>query len=235
MNSLPIFYLGQVGYLRGVDIQNQLARLRREAATGDCVLLLEHPATITLGRAAKREHLIADADQLAREGIEVIDTDRGGDITYHGPGQLIGYPIVDLNGCGRDLHLYLRKLEGCLIESIRSLGLAARRFPPHTGVWIGDRKIAAIGIKVSHWITTHGFALNVSPKMDHFDMIVPCGIRDYGVTSLSAELDRNVALYEVTIPIAAALRSEFDGGSDCRSIEASIAEVLRLLPRAHLI
>jgi lipoate-protein ligase B len=183
--ALRTFWLGMTPYLAAWNLQRRLAEARAEGRAPDILLLLEHPPTITLGRGARREHLLASSAELDRRGVAVYEIDRGGDVTYHGPGQLIGYPILDLAAHGRDLHAYLRRMEGALIRCLALLGVEARRFPPHTGVWVGDRKIAAMGVHVRRWVSTHGFALNVQPDLSHYDLIVPCGIREYGVTSLA--------------------------------------------------
>ena len=155
----------------------------------DTFLFLEHPPVITLGRGADDAHLLAAQDELVRAGATVWETTRGGDITYHGPGQLVGYGILDLHRHGRDLGRYLRNLEEALIRFLAQYGFEASRRKGLTGAWVGDRKVAAIGVRAERWCTSHGFALNVEPDLSHYEWIVPCGIRDYGVTSL-AELLR---------------------------------------------
>jgi lipoate-protein ligase B len=188
---MPVLWLGQVDYRTAWQLQAELASAVAKGACPETLLLLEHPPTITLGRSAKDAHLLASVDRLNTLGIEVVPVDRGGDVTYHGPGQLVGYPIVDLNGRGRDLHAYLRQLEGALIDVLAEYGICAGRKPPHTGVWVEDRKIAAMGIKVSRWISSHGFALNVASDLTGFSHIVPCGLADFEVTSLSRELGQD--------------------------------------------
>lgn len=178
------FRLGRTGYREAAVLQHDLVQARLRGAIPDTFLLLEHPPTITLGRASHAEHLIAPESVLAARGIEVHETSRGGDVTYHGPGQLVGYGIVDLRDHGRDVALYLRRLEAALIALLAGRGVAAGRHPEHTGVWVGGSKIAAIGVRVDRWVTSHGFALNVATDLSHFDLIVPCGIRGRGVTSL---------------------------------------------------
>jgi len=208
-------------------MQKVLTEERRAGMIPDTVLLLEHPPTITLGRAADRAHVLATADQLEELGIECIDTDRGGDVTYHGPGQLVGYPILDLQQAPHrpDLHGYLRRLEEMLICALTTFGIPGDRFSTYTGVWVvppaaPPEKIAAIGIRISRWITRHGFALNVCPNLDHFASIVPCGIHDYGVTSMSRILGRSVTVSEVTPAIIQAFAQVFDlepdHTGDCR-------------------
>jgi len=154
--------------------------------------------------------LLWDELRMKAEGIEVFQVDRGGDITYHGPGQLVGYPILNLNRYGRDLHQYLRQLEEALIRAVQSYGISAGRIPPHTGVWVGSNKIAAIGVKASHWITQHGFALNVDPNLEHFTGIIPCGINDMGVTSMCQLLGHSVTLDEIRPTIELELGQVFN-------------------------
>lgn len=202
-------WLGRVDYGLAWRLQREMATLRAAGGVGDVLLLLEHPPTITLGRGANRAHLLVSPDRLAQEGIALYEVDRGGDATYHGPGQLVGYPILDLARHGRDLHLFLRQLEGVLIAVLEEYGIDARRFSPHTGVWVGDRKIAAMGIKVSRWITTHGFALNVTTPLDEFRSIVPCGIAEYGVTSLLRESGDAHELAEVAARAAVCFERAF--------------------------
>ncbi|GIW06661.1 MAG: octanoyltransferase [Dehalococcoidia bacterium] len=189
--------LGLLGYDDALQYQQALVTQRLSGRVGDTILFVEHPPTITLGRAANRANLLLSEAELARRGVAVRESDRGGDVTYHGPGQLVGYPIVDLTGRGRDLHRYLRDIEGVLISALEELGIEAGRVPGLTGVWVGPRKIAAIGIKVSRWVTSHGFALNVGPDLSGFSFIVPCGIRDRGVTSISRELGQRIPVDEV--------------------------------------
>lgn len=204
-------------YRTAWERQKERVAQRREGAIPDTLLLLEHPPTLTWGRGAHAEHLLATPEELSRRGIAMVESDRGGDITYHGPGQLVGYPILNLSDPPHmpDLHAYLRRLEACLIASLAQFGIAADRFPGYTGVWTGldtaaPEKVAAIGIKASRWITSHGFALNVNPDLSHFGLIVPCGIHDYGVTSLHRLLGRAVRIEEV-LPVAeAAFREQFD-------------------------
>ncbi len=209
-------WLGTVDYHAAWELQQRLAIQRRAGEIPDTLLLLEHPPTLTLGRAAHTEHILATAEQLSKLGITVVETDRGGDVTYHGPGQLVGYPILSLQDAPHtaDLHLYLRKLEETIIRSLAQFEIAADRFQNHTGVWTGcettnPAKIAAIGIKATRWITQHGFALNVCPDMTHFDLIVPCGIHDYGVTSMERLLSRPIKVGDITPIVAAAFCREF--------------------------
>jgi lipoate-protein ligase B len=180
---------GRVSYGEGLALQEKLVRDVRAGCVPETLVLLEHPHVITLGSGSHPEHVLFDAAERDRRGIELFETGRGGDVTYHGPGQLVGYPILDLKPDRRDLHRYLRDLETVLIEALAALGVAAHREAEYTGVWTAAGKVAAIGVRVSSgWITSHGFALNVDPDLAMFESIVPCGIPDRGVTSLAREL-----------------------------------------------
>lgn len=220
-SECQVIWLGERDYQEVWDLQKEMAAQRFAGEIPDTLLLLEHPPTLTLGRAADPAHLLASPETLAREKVTVIESDRGGDITYHGPGQLVGYPIFNLQEPPHtpDLHAYLRKIEEALIRALEAFGIKAGRFPGYTGVWVGldtphPEKIAAIGIRASRWITMHGFALNVVPNLAHFDLIVPCGIQGYGVTSLSRLLGREVTVEEVRPPVIAAFAEVF--GLNCQ-------------------
>lgn len=203
--------LGQIGYQEALDLQADLVEQRRRGEIGDTLLLLEHPPVITLGVKTRntRTNIIASDAQLAEAGVAVFQTGRGGDVTYHGPGQLVGYPILDLNPHRRDVHKYVRDIEQVLIDAVASLGIAAARADGLTGIWVGSDKLAAIGVRISRWITSHGFALNVATDLSHFDLIVPCGIQDRGVTSVERLLGRPVAMAEVEAAVEAAFSSMF--------------------------
>jgi lipoyl(octanoyl) transferase len=188
--------LGVVDYDEAWALQNRLAAARRAGLAPDTLVLLQHPHTYTIGRRGTRDHVYMSDDELSRRRITCLEVDRGGDVTYHGPGQLVGYPILDL-GPQPDVGRYLRTLEGCLIDVLADFAIPAGRLHGYTGVWLGDRKIAAIGVKVSQGITTHGFALNVSTDLSLFTHILPCGIADKGVTSMEAELGRAPAMTAV--------------------------------------
>lgn len=192
MENLRVIEAGTVPYDEAVALQEGLHEERRQGRSPDVLLLLQHPPVITLGRGADAGNLLAPRALLESRGVEVREAARGGDITYHGPGQLVGYPIVDLNAHGRDVHRYLRDVEEALIRALGSFGLQGERVPGRTGVWVGGEKVAAIGIGVRQWVTWHGFALNVSTDLDAFQFIVPCGIGDAGVTSLERLLGRPV-------------------------------------------
>ena len=189
--------LGLIDYKQAWDLQKEIFDLRLRNEINDTFFLLEHPHTYTLGKVAERENLISSESQLKELGISVYDIDRGGDITYHGPGQIVGYPIIKLSDWKEDTHLYLRGLEEVIILTCREYGIETERNSKYTGVWIGERKIAAIGIKVSRWITMHGFAFNVNTDLSYFGGIIPCGIKDKEVTSLQRELGREISIDEV--------------------------------------
>lgn len=197
--SLEVRHLGLVPYAEALALQQSLVEDRRAGRVGDLLLLVEHPPVLTVGVRGDggRSHIVASAEALAARGIEVHETGRGGDITYHGPGQIVGYPILDLKPDRCDVHRYVRDLEEVVIRTAADFGLAARRIEGLTGAWVGDEKLAAIGVRISRWITSHGFALNVTTDLDCFRLIVPCGIADRGVTSLAALLGRDVDSGEV--------------------------------------
>ncbi len=203
MNTLTVYRLGRVEYEDGLNLMHLFSEARRQELVGDALLLLEHPPVLTLGRAAKRENIVATDAMLAAEGVEIFETNRGGDVTYHGPGQIVGYPIFLLPPGRQDVRRYVRDVERCIIDTLAGYGLHAGSIPKWPGVWLGGegspdaRKIAAIGVHISRWLTTHGFALNVNTNLEHFRLIVPCGIREAGVTSLQRELGRPVSVPEV--------------------------------------
>jgi len=200
VTTCHLIELGLTPYGEALELQRRLAALRVEGRVGDLLLLLEHPPVITLGRAGKRAHLLVPESSLSARGIEFFNVERGGDITYHGPGQLVGYPILNLAEHGGDVHFYLRRLEGVLIETLTRIGLGASRWIGRTGVWVRGRKIASIGIHVSRWVTRHGFALNVDMNLAPFDLIVPCGINSASATSIAKELTCPVPVEDV-IPV----------------------------------
>ncbi len=189
--------LGLVPYREAWAMQQELAAARRAGRIPDTVVLLQHPHTYTIGRSGTRDHVFLTERELADRGITCLEVDRGGDVTYHGPGQLVGYPILDL-GPTPDVGRYLRLLEGSLIDVLADFGIASDRLSGYTGVWIGNRKIAAIGVKVAQGVTTHGFALNVTTDLSYFSHILPCGIPDKGITSMAVDLgDRVPAMVDV--------------------------------------
>ena len=212
MRLLEIRRLGVVPYLDALAMQRALVEDRRSGHVDDLLLLVEHPHVLTLGVRGDggRSHIVASAETLAARGVDVHETGRGGDITYHGPGQAVGYPIVDLKPDRCDVHRYVRDLEEVLIRTASDYGIAGRRIDGLTGVWVGDGKLAAIGVRIARWITSHGFALNVSPDLEYFNLIVPCGIADRGVTSLERLLGRSVPIRDVEDQIATHFAEVFD-------------------------
>jgi len=209
--TIEIRNLGLMPYADALALQRSLVEERRAGAIGDQLLFVEHPHVLTLGVRGDggRGHILATPDVLAARGVDVHETGRGGDVTYHGPGQIVGYPIVDLNPDRRDVHRYVRDLEEVLIRTAADYGIRAGRVAGLTGVWVGREKLAAIGVRIARWITSHGFALNVTTDMEYFDLIVPCGIADRGVTSLSRLLGRDVRRSDVENRIAAHFRQIF--------------------------
>jgi lipoyl(octanoyl) transferase len=204
-------FLGRVAYDRGLELQDRLVSERRRDVVPDQLLLLEHDHVITLGSSAREDHVLVEEGERERLGVALFETGRGGDVTYHGPGQLVGYPIMRLTGDRRDLHRYLRDLEEVLIRVVGGFGIRGERSEGFTGVWTPGGKIAAIGVRVSSgWITSHGFALNVHTDLSFFDRIVPCGIHERAVTSLERELGRRLSLQEVIPSVRDAFESVFE-------------------------
>lgn len=199
--------LGTIEYQAALDLQQRLVEQRKRGEIPNQLLLLEHPDVITLGVRARsdRSHVLESDASLAAKGVAVFETGRGGDVTFHGPGQLIGYPILDLNPNRRDVHRYVRDLEEVLIQAVSDFGIVAERIPGLTGIWVGPEhertKLAAIGVRISRWVTSHGFALNVSTDLSRFGLIVPCGIADKGVTSMERQLGRIIPMDEVTAAV----------------------------------
>ena len=213
--TIDVRRLGLIDYQAGLLMQAALVEDRKAARIGDTLLLLEHPPVITLGVKTRQgpKHIVASEEELTRQGVTVHETGRGGDVTYHGPGQLVVYPIFDLKPDRCDVHRYVRDLEEVLLLALRDFGIEGVRVPGLSGVWVGDegreRKIAAIGVRISRWITSHGFALNVATNLRHFQLIVPCGIADRGVTSMQVELGREVAMSDVEAAVSRAFEQVF--------------------------
>jgi lipoyl(octanoyl) transferase len=191
-------------------LQKQLFVLREEKKSGDALLFTEHFPVYTFGKSGEADHLLASEAELRSGGVEVFNIDRGGDVTFHGPGQLVGYPILDLNDYYLDLHRYLRDIEEVLIRTLADFGILGSRDPEFTGVWVNGNKIAAIGVKASRWITMHGFALNVNTDLKYFERIIPCGIFHKGVTSMQQELGLEIPLADVKEKLAAHFGEVFD-------------------------
>ncbi len=210
MTPLLIRWLGRVRYGDALRIQQDAVRRRRNGSLPDSLLLLEHPPVITVGRGGDDTHVLLSEPELRRRGIERFEAGRGGDVTFHGPGQLVGYPVLALPPGRRDAHRYLRDLEEALIRAAADLGVRAERSAGLTGIWVGRAKLAAIGVRLSTgWITSHGFAVNVGRDLSGFDAIVPCGIRDRRVTSLARLLDEEPTLVEVAALVARRLAEVF--------------------------
>ena len=202
--TITVDRLGLSEYQKTWDLQKTFFEQRLSRQAGDRLILCEHPHTYTIGRDGQdnpSRHLLLTRDELRKQGISLFEIDRGGDITYHGPGQIVGYPVIDLNHYYRDVHRYLRDLEETVIRVIAEFGITGCRFSPHTGVWTetdqGPKKICAIGVKVSRWITMHGFALNVNTDLRYFAGIVPCGIQQFGVTSIRELTGQMLDLTEI--------------------------------------
>lgn len=202
--------LGTVDYAEAHELQRRLQDKRIAGEIGDVVLLLEHPPVLTLGRSAKEQHVIAPAAMLEAEAIRVHEVGRGGDVTYHGPGQLVAYPIIDLKPDRKDVRKYVWSLEETMIRTCADFGISATRSAGLNGAWISDRKVGAVGVRISRWVTMHGLALNANTNLRHFELIVPCGIQDKAVTSLSVELGRPVSVADVIAPLAAHFAALYD-------------------------
>jgi lipoyl(octanoyl) transferase len=194
---LHVEQLGLVDYPSALALQRERVAQRKAGTIPDTLLLLEHPHVYTLGRNAGPENILVSAEFLASRGAQVFQTDRGGDVTYHGPGQLVGYPILDLTQHQRDISWYMRSLEEVFMRTARDFGIEAERSPGAAGVWVGNDKLAAMGVHLSRWVTSHGFALNVNTDLSYFEWIVPCGLRDKGVTSLAKLLGHPVKMEDV--------------------------------------
>ena len=206
MRTCQIVDLGLVGYAEAYALQKRVVAARKAEAIEDVLLLCEHPHVITQGRNGKREHLLVSKHVLRQKGVEYYETSRGGDITYHGPGQIVGYPILNLGAIRRDVVWYVRTLEEAMIRATSEFGITAERVAGKTGIWVRagntEEKLAAIGVHISRWVTSHGFAYNVSTDLRNFDLIVPCGIAECKATSLEKLLGRSVEEKEVSPRIA---------------------------------
>ena len=201
MNSLLITDLGMIAYSEASALQQRIAQARKAGGIEDVLLLCEHPPVITLGRNGNRENLLASENVLRQKSVDLYETNRGGDITFHGPGQIVGYPILNLDRIRRDVHWYVRTLEEVMIRASADFAISAFRIEGKTGIWVhtekSEEKLAAIGVHISRWVTTHGFAYNVATDLRNFELIVPCGIADRKATSLEKLLSRGVTVAEV--------------------------------------
>jgi len=193
-----VYQLGLVEYSDAYHLQRKLLGERLDGGIADTLLLLEHPATITIGKSGKLENVLASPTQLAKEGVSLVFTDRGGDVTYHGPGQIVGYPIFDLRERGRDAHQYVRNIEEALIRTLNDFSIKSGRDKNHAGVWVGDEEIVAIGLSIRKWITMHGFALNVNTDLAQFALINPCGFANRKATSMLRLLGQEIPVATVT-------------------------------------
>ena len=210
--TIEVRRLGIVPYEEALTLQRGLVEERRAERVPDLLLLLQHPRVITVGVKGDggRSNVLATDDRLAALGVQLSETGRGGDVTYHGPGQIVGYPILNLDPDRRDVHRYVRDLEEVMIRVCGDYGVTAGRIKGLTGTWVGDEKIGAIGVRISRWITSHGFAFNVNTNLADFALIVPCGIADHGVTSLARVLDRDVSLADVEDRLVTRFAEVFD-------------------------
>ncbi|HLK14266.1 MAG TPA: lipoyl(octanoyl) transferase LipB [Fimbriimonadaceae bacterium] len=210
MGRVEVVRLGRMRYGEALDAQLERRRAILAGAAESTLFLVEHEPVITLGAGFHEANLLLSRAEYLARGIEILPTGRGGDVTFHGHGQLVAYPVFDLRRFRKDLHRWLRDMEEVFMRVVTEFGLTPRRFPPHTGVWIGDAKVAAIGVQVSRWVSIHGVALNCDSDLAPFETIVPCGIQGYGVTSLSKELDRQVTIVEAEPAVLRSFASVFD-------------------------
>jgi len=236
VSSCTVIDLGLIGYAEACELQRRVVAARKAGAIGDLLLLCEHSHVITLGRNGKRANLLASENVLRQKGVEYFEASRGGDITYHGPGQIVGYPILDLGAIKRDVVWYVRQLEQAMIAATADFAIAARREAGKTGIWVGEgdsaEKLAAIGIHISRWVTSHGFAYNVATDLRYFDLIVPCGIARRKATSLEKLLERPVRLEDVQLPLAKHFGEMFGlemKMADCRQLSERLHQAERAL------
>lgn len=201
--TCDVYQLGLVEYGEAYRLQKKLHRQRLNGAISDTLLILEHPPTVTIGRSGSLENVLVSQKQLSQEGITLFFIERGGDVTYHGPGQLVGYPIMDFSHSGKDIHRYVRDLEEVLLRTLKAFSIYATRDNNHAGVWVDEEEVAAIGLSIRRWVTMHGFALNVNPNLKHFSLINPCGFSDRKATSMSQILGREVHMEEVAKSLVA--------------------------------
>jgi len=212
-----VYQIGLTEYSRAYNLQKKLLRMRMEGEITDTLLLLEHPPTITIGRFGKYENILASREQLETDGISLFFTDRGGDVTYHGPGQLVAYPIINLRQIGRNIHQYIHALEEVIIRVLNSFSIVAERDQSYTGVLVKNEAVAAIGLSIKRWVSMHGFALNVNTNLEHFSLINPCGFSDKKVTSISRLLAQNVSMDVITEKLLACFSEVFETDIELRS------------------
>lgn len=205
-----VLELGLIEYQEAYHLQRNLHRQRVEGKISDVLLLLEHPPTITIGKSGTLDHVLVSRERLAREGMSLFFTDRGGDATYHGPGQLVGYPIVDLRQRGKDLHGYVKKLEEVILRILRDFSIHGDRDECHPGVWVNGEEIAAIGLSLRNWVSMHGFALNINVDLNHFSFIHPCGFSDRQATSMSKILGSQVPMQDAANSLISHFCAVFD-------------------------
>ena len=217
-----VYNLGMVEYGETYQFQRRLHRQRLKRTISDTLLLLEHPPTLTIGRSGSLDNVLVSKEQLAQEGISLFFIGRGGDVTYHGPGQLVGYLILNLGQRGKDIHRYVHDLEEVLIRTLKDFSISASRDEGHAGVWVQNEEVAAIGLSIRRWVTMHGFALNVNPNLTHFSLINPCGFSDRKATSISQILGHEVHIKTVTTHLVAHFSDVFD-----THIEMGSAQVVR--------
>ncbi len=229
MKPLLIIDLGLVSYTDGFALQQRVVEARKAQAIDDVLLLCQHPHVLTLGRNGKRENLLASEHVLRQKGVEFHTSNRGGDITYHGPGQIVGYPILDLSKIKQDVHWYVRTLEEVMIRASAGFGITAYRISGKTGIWVEasphEEKLAAIGVHLSRWVTSHGFAYNVSTDLRYFDLIVPCGITERKATSLEKLLERAVSQEEVKPFLIRCFADLFEFGPESVSLQSLLARL----------
>lgn len=226
-----VYRLGQVGYREACYLQAELLDRRVKGILRDTLLLLEHPPVVTVGKSGSPENILVSLAELAARGISVFFTDRGGDVTYHGPGQLVGYPIIDLRQRGRDLHRYVHDLEEVIIRTLDDFGITASRDSSHRGVWVANKEIAAVGLRMRKWVTMHGFALNINTDLAPFSLINPCGFSDRGATSMSALLGQEIPMAVVAERVvnrfAEVFNAEMESSDSLARLEENVIEVLR--------
>lgn len=224
MRPLRVLNLGTLAYAEALALQHRMVEQRRRGDAPDTLLLLEHPPVVTIGRGDRGAGLLCSGEELAERGIELFEVERGGQATYHGPGQLVCYPILDLAGLKKDLHWYLRSLEEVVIRVLGEFGLEAGQREGLTGVWLPEGKLCAIGVAVRHWITFHGLALNVSVDLRPFELIDPCGLAGHGVTSMAIALEREVPMAQVRDAVARAFAEVFGFSADPSSTGQSMEQ-----------